>query len=46
MYFLLLAGAGSFEIPVLCLLVHGEPRILKVSSVPLCSVCYSGTLKT
>uniref|UniRef100_A0A3P9N6Q6 Transient receptor potential cation channel, subfamily M, member 5 n=1 Tax=Poecilia reticulata TaxID=8081 RepID=A0A3P9N6Q6_POERE len=22
-------GAGSFEIPVLCLLVHGEPRILK-----------------
>ncbi|XP_056463960.1 transient receptor potential cation channel subfamily M member 5 [Gadus chalcogrammus] len=21
-------GAGSFEIPVLCLLVHGEPRIL------------------
>uniref|UniRef100_A0A3Q3GWC1 Transient receptor potential cation channel, subfamily M, member 5 n=1 Tax=Labrus bergylta TaxID=56723 RepID=A0A3Q3GWC1_9LABR len=23
-------GAGSFEIPVLCLLVHGEPRILKV----------------
>lgn len=25
------AGTGSFEIPVLCLLVHGEPRILKVS---------------
>nr|XP_057944966.1 transient receptor potential cation channel subfamily M member 5 isoform X1 [Doryrhamphus excisus] len=22
-------GTGSFEIPVLCLLVHGEPRILK-----------------
>uniref|UniRef100_A0A7N5ZZ13 Transient receptor potential cation channel, subfamily M, member 5 n=1 Tax=Anabas testudineus TaxID=64144 RepID=A0A7N5ZZ13_ANATE len=22
-------GAGSFEIPVLCLLVHGEPKILK-----------------
>ncbi|KAM9422687.1 transient receptor potential cation channel subfamily M member 5 [Salvelinus alpinus] len=22
-------GAGSFEIPVLCLLVHGEPRILQ-----------------
>ncbi|XP_049574791.1 transient receptor potential cation channel subfamily M member 5 [Syngnathus scovelli] len=22
-------GAGSFEIPVLCLLVHGEPQILK-----------------
>uniref|UniRef100_A0A3Q3VYR2 Uncharacterized protein n=1 Tax=Mola mola TaxID=94237 RepID=A0A3Q3VYR2_MOLML len=22
-------GAGSFEIPVLCFLVHGEPRILK-----------------
>ncbi|KAJ3593705.1 hypothetical protein NHX12_006039 [Muraenolepis orangiensis] len=22
-------GAGSFEIPVLCLLVHGEPRILR-----------------
>ncbi|XP_051920047.1 transient receptor potential cation channel subfamily M member 5 [Hippocampus zosterae] len=22
-------GAGSFEIPVLCLLVHGEPHILK-----------------
>lgn len=29
--FWLLAGTGSFEIPVLCLLVHGEPRILKVS---------------
>lgn len=27
----LLAGTGSFEIPVLSLLVHGEPRILKVS---------------
>ncbi|KAM7405780.1 hypothetical protein PAMP_000207 [Pampus punctatissimus] len=22
-------GTGSFEIPVLCLLVHGEPRVLK-----------------
>lgn len=30
-----LAGAGSFEIPVLCLLVHGEPKILKVKYLSL-----------
>lgn len=32
----LLSGTGSFEIPVLCLLVHGEPRILKVSVYSFC----------
>lgn len=36
-----LAGAGSFEIPVLCLLVHGEPKILQVRIISLCSVSYS-----
>lgn len=30
---MVLAGAGSFEIPVLCLLVHGEPKILKVKNL-------------
>lgn len=30
MRMLALAGTGSFEIPVLCLLVHGEPKILTV----------------
>lgn len=32
-------GAGSFEIPVLCLLVHGEPRILKVGLISCCWFC-------
>lgn len=35
MCYLVRAGAGSFEIPVLCLLVHGEPRILKVGFILL-----------
>lgn len=29
--FIILTGTGSIEIPVLCLLVHGEPRILQVT---------------
>lgn len=28
---IVLTGTGSIEIPVLCLLVHGEPRILQVT---------------
>ena len=35
---LILTGAGSFEIPVLCLLVHGEPKILQVPNLPACTL--------
>lgn len=38
------SGPGSFEIPVLCLLVHGEPRILQVTlqSSSIFSMMYTG----